>query len=112
MNKNKEWLIKRVENYIPLNDKKVRHVVDNILDIISQLDEPEVLSQDWIDKNKFEVDCWNEAVHVEDLQNLLVPKQELPVIPKIVVDWFEENKKDLEYAIYFISNHVSVEVAE
>ena len=43
MKKDKEWLIKRVENYIPLNDKTVGRVVDNILDIIHQLDEPEVL---------------------------------------------------------------------
>ncbi len=36
----------------------------------------EKLDSKWIDKNKFEVNGWNEAVHVEDLQNLLVPKQE------------------------------------
>ena len=42
---------------------------------INRLDEPEALSQEWIEKNKFEVNGWNEAVHVEDLQNLLVPKQ-------------------------------------
>ena len=41
MKKDKAWLIKRVENYIPLNDKTVGHVVDNILDIIHELDEPE-----------------------------------------------------------------------
>lgn len=37
----------------------------------------EKLDSKWIDKNKFEVNGWNEAVHVEDLQNLLVPKQEI-----------------------------------
>ena len=49
---------------------------------LSQLEEPEVLSQEWIDKNKFEVNGWNEAVHVEDLQDLLVPSQELPSVDK------------------------------
>ena len=50
--------------------------VTQVYDLIDQLDEPEVLSQEWIDENKFEVNGWNEAVHVEDLQNLIVPKQE------------------------------------
>lgn len=50
--------------------------VMQVYDLIDQLDEPEVLSQEWIDENKFEVNGWNEAVHVEDLQNLIVPKQE------------------------------------
>ena len=38
-----------------------------VYDLIDKLDEPEVLSQEWIDENKFEVNGWNEAVHVEDL---------------------------------------------
>ena len=76
MKKDKEWLVKRVENYIPLNDKTVGHVVDNILDIISQLDEPEVLSQEWIDEHSNGANR-SRYVWVDDLQNLLVPKQEL-----------------------------------
>ena len=104
----KKWLIKRVENYIPINDKTVGQVVDNILDIIHQLDEPEVkqikeldsyndelirdnnqlrnaldnqevLSQEWIKDNqlmKLGPEGVVYYVPVENLQNLLMPKQE------------------------------------
>lgn len=56
------------------------------------MSEYEKLDSKWIDKNKFEVNGWNEAVHVEDLQNLIVPKKELPVIPKYVADFIESRK--------------------
>ena len=80
MKKDKEWLIKRVENYIPLNDKTVGRVVDNILDIIHQLDEPEVLSM------------------------------ELPVIPKYVADWITQYRKvfDLYPALRLLENNTLV----
>ena len=91
MRKDKEWLIKRVENYIPLNDKTVAHVVDNILDIIDQLDEPEVLSQEWI-RNNQERKGVHFFVNVTKLQNLIVPKQELPVIPKFIANFIEARK--------------------
>ena len=85
MRKDKEWLIKRVENYIPLNDKTVGHVVDNILDIIDQLDEPEVLSQEWIDEHAVAVAYdgipdQTEIVYVDELENLIVPKQEKMIV--------------------------------
>ena len=62
---------------------------------------PEVLSQEWIDENSFEADNWNEVVHVDKLQNLLVPKQELPVIPKFVAEWIEESKPYLSLRVAF-----------
>ena len=34
-----------------------------------------------------------EVVYVDELQNLLVPKQELPTIPQFVADWVEGNKE-------------------
>ena len=45
---------------------------------INQLDEPEVLSQEWIDERKGYVREYNigHYIQVEHLQNLLVPKQE------------------------------------
>lgn len=48
-----------------------------VLEIINQLDEPETLSQEWIDMRK----CYDEEYHAEfvyadELQNLLMPKQE------------------------------------
>src|SRR5699024_5390856 len=51
---------------------------------LEDLDEPEVLSQEFIDKYKVDYDNWMPAVPIVHLQNLLVPKQELPVIPKFV----------------------------
>ena len=101
MKKDKAWLIKRVENYIPLNDKTVGHVVDNILDIIHELDEPEVLSQEWIDEHKvarisnLRKMTMSDVVPVDELQDLLVPKQELPVIPKFVAKYLEFAKSDV-----------------
>lgn len=113
MNKDKEWLIKRVENYIPLNDKTVGHVVDNILDIICQLDEPEVLSQEWVNKNVVHIRGLGDIFEAEKVENLLVPKQELPVIPQFVADWIEhckENNLDLYEA--FGHSDMSVEVSD
>ena len=44
---------------------------------INQLDEPEVLSQEWIDKHEYVgMDPNSAFVYVKDLQNLIVPKQE------------------------------------
>ena len=43
---------------------------------LKQLDEPEVLSQEWIDEHEIHYNHWVGAVPVPDLQNLLVPKQE------------------------------------
>ena len=43
---------------------------------LEDLDEPEVLSQEFIDKYKVDYDNWMPAVPIVHLQNLLVPKQE------------------------------------
>lgn len=57
---------------------------------LGQLDEPEVLSQDWIDEHEYiRMDPDNPFVYVEDLQNLLVPKQE--IAEEQVMDWLDEN---------------------
>lgn len=89
MKKDKEWLIKRVENYIPLNDKTVGRVVDNILDIIRQLEEPEVLSQKWVDDNSVYVsldgEC-EEYVHVDDLKGMLLQKPQLAEVPECAAE--------------------------
>ena len=64
---------------------------------LETLAEPEVLSQDWIDEHKYfpEKTIGEDAVvKARDLRNLLVPKQELPVIPKYVAEWIEEMKQD------------------
>src|SRR5699024_3814096 len=57
--------------------------IDGIRDVlyrINQLDEPEVLSSDWIDEHEIYIHDSNrsviKAVPVDKLQNKLVPKQE------------------------------------
>ena len=39
------------------------------------------------------LECINEYEPSDDLQNLLVPKQELPAIPKFVAEWIEVSRK-------------------
>ena len=53
----------------------------------------EKLDSKWIDEHEYiRMDPDNPFVYVKDLQNLLVPKQELPVIPKFVAEWIKEAK--------------------
>lgn len=143
MKKDIEWLKDRLESlretdmrmrklYEP-NSVEHRHfngrlaAIDEVSDFIDELDEPEVLSQEWIDKNVVHVRGFGdifkaedvegvlvpkkevlsqewidehkyrydniEVVGIKDLQNLLVPKQELPVIPQWVADSIESKKK-------------------
>ena len=47
----------------------------NVAQKIYQLDEPEVLSQEWIDEHKKSY-TMEDSIEISDLQNLLVPKQE------------------------------------
>lgn len=46
-----------------------------VYDLIDQLDEPEVLSQEWIDEHRKSY-TMEDSVEISDLQNLLAPKQE------------------------------------
>lgn len=60
--------------------------INYVLNIIDQIDEPEVLTQEWIDEYSYNIEEYWEvadmmvepqyAVSVENLQNLLVPKPE------------------------------------
>ena len=93
-----EWLKEEIEEDIkswgggnPDYFRGASDAYENVKDWLNQLDEPEVLSQEWIDEHKkrkfFDFDEYRtEVILVEDLQNLLVPKQELPVVPT----WFDE----------------------
>ncbi len=79
--------------------KERNNTVDRAVSLINQLDEPETLSQEWIDDHKvarinnLRKMTTSDVVEVEKLKNLLVPKQELPAIPKFVADWIEGNKE-------------------
>ena len=72
--------------------------------IINQLDEPEVLSQEFINEKAVEVyaDIADAEVHVvfrmRDLQNLLVPKQE--EVDRAYKDGYEKGKQHTFYKGY------------
>src|SRR5699024_7697624 len=68
--------------------------IDKVLDFLSQLDEPEVLSQEWLDENKsswtkLKIDSY--YIPVEKLQNLLVPKQD--EVDRAYKDGYEKGKQ-------------------
>ena len=83
MKKDIEWL-KEVVSEILLTSKKdgtnyfyYRDLKGKIYNAIDQLDEPEVLSQEFIDKHAEYYEYIGHAVvPVDELQNLIVPKQE------------------------------------
>jgi len=79
-------------------------VVQEVIQSLEQLEEPEVLSQEWIDEHKKSY-TMEDSVEISDLQNLLVLEEpetddsqvvvEKPVIPQFVADWIEEQKHEL-----------------
>ena len=118
--KDNKWLKEEITEIL-LTSKKdgtnyfyYRDLKEKIYNAIDQFDNQETLSQAWIDENHFETENWAEDLYksdgetidhtpqikviaVQDLQNLLVPKQELPVIPKFVAE-FLIGKED--YMLY------------
>lgn len=89
--------IKELDSY---NDELIR---DNN-QLRNTLDNQEVLSQEWIDEHKYNHYIGKPFVYVEDLQNLLVPKQDKPVIPKFIVNWIEETKKQGKSLVFAITH--------
>lgn len=75
------WLKNEVEKQEIVMDKGYIYTSDLIY-LIDSLDEPEVLSQDWIDEHKvsrisnLRKMTMSDVVPVDDLENLLVPRQE------------------------------------
>ena len=110
--KDKEWAQKEVDGYLCYEGvEAARNALAFAKGVIKQLDEPEVLSQEWIDSKKlrvsrripFHMDV-EYAVPEEDLQNIIVPKQELPVIPQFVSSWIEETKKQSKSFVFAIAH--------
>ena len=108
MKKDKAWAKEQLEYYIkavgdPFNNR-TQGMIDaykNVEHIINQLDEPETLSQEWIDENKVaRIDnlrkmTTSDVVTVEKLKSLLVPKQE--EVDQAYKDGYEKGK---EYTFY------------
>lgn len=79
--------IKELDSY---NDELIR---DNN-QLRNTLDNQEVLSQEWIDEHKYNHYIGKPFVYVDDLQSLIVPKQEKPIIPQFVADYIEKWKHE------------------
>ena len=72
--------------------------VMQVYDLIDQLDEPETLSEEWLDENKsswMKMKVDGHYIPVEKLQNLLVPKQK--EVDRAYKDGYEKGK---EHAFY------------
>ena len=102
--KNIEWLKEEVINQNLIN-KDGYIYAGNLTRLLDQLDEPEVLSQKWISENVeyayFDMLDGSERlssataiIRPKKLQNLLVPKQDKPVIPQFVADYLDFAKSD------------------
>ena len=104
MYKGIEWLKKEISK----RDKGTIYTCD-LMCLINNLDEPEVLSHEWI-RNNQERKGVHFYVSVTKLQNLLIPKQELPVIPKHVAEWITRyrEKYDLYPALRLLENNTLV----
>ena len=93
-----EWesAIEAAEFYRKGKEERLISYMKDFVSDLNQLDEPEVLSQEWLDENK---SSWTKLkidgyyIPVEKLQNLLVPEQELVVIPKFVAETIDEDKE-------------------
>ena len=107
MRKDKAWLKEKVQAmideehrcYDPLIQQR-KDTCRVIMNLIDQLDEPEVLSQEWVDENVIEGDFRGEQefwygrfIEEEKVKNLLVPKQDKPVIPQFISNWIESYRK-------------------
>ena len=87
MKKGIEWLKKEIATeMIQLEPNRKERWSDvryqtlrDVAQKIDQLDEPEVLSQEWIDKNAVHVRGLGDIIESETVENLIVPKQESEV---------------------------------
>ena len=95
-----EWLKEEITEVL-LTSKKdgtnyfyYKDLKEKIYNAVDELDEPEVLSSDWIDEHAVRKIDGKEnplIVYVDDLQNLLVPKQE--EVDQAYKDGYEKGKQ-------------------
>ena len=102
--KNMKWFKKKLDdievNTTSLQNHDAIWMLNRVHELYDQLDEPEVLSSDWIDEHEEQEEMYGTyGVPVHKLQNLLVPKQELPAIPKFVADYIDD-RKEVGFPIY------------
>jgi hypothetical protein len=111
MKKNKEWAFIELGKLFPShaemhdfpdNITEVKcELLNKVYDILAQLDEPEVLSQEWIDEHTYHEDEYDfYYADPDELKNLLVPKQELPVIPQFVAEFLIGKEDYMLYELF------------
>ena len=121
MNKDREWAFIELGKLYPSYTETYEYpdditvtkceLLNKVYDILSQLDEPEVLSHEWIERNTSPVDDEGRLyIWKRDLENLIVPKKESPVVPKHVADWITRyrEKYDLYPALRLLENNTFV----
>src|SRR5699024_10241948 len=102
--------VKNIEELKSWFEDEKSYVGEYVKHKINQLDEPEVLSQKWISENveyayfdmldgSGRLSSATAIIKPENLQNLLVSKQELPVIPKFVAEWIESRKNNYPFDV-------------
>lgn len=97
MRKDLEWLKKEIakemsklEHNRNKKDGDLKYqTLRSVAEKIYQLDEPEVLSQKWIDKNVIHIRGFGDIFKAEDVEGILVPKQE--ITEEQVMDWLDRN---------------------
>ena len=95
MEKDKKWFVDKwtkERNKTDVHDP-MYHFINEFIADVNQLDELEALSQEWIDKNVVYVRGLGDIFEAVAVESLLVPKKELPVIPKYVAEYLEYAKK-------------------
>lgn len=88
------WLKEQVNDYLDIEGvEDARMALKAVLGYIDQLDEPEVLSLDWIDDNKkySSVHSIGYYVPIGKLHDLLVPKQD--EVDRAYEDGYEKGKQ-------------------
>lgn len=97
MKKNIEWLKKEIakemsklEHNRNKKDGDLKYqTLRSVAEKIYQLDELEVLSEEWVDKNVIHIRGFGDIFKAEVIENLLVPKQE--ITEKQVMNWLDKN---------------------
>lgn len=117
MKKDKEWLKKELkeeerslkyiyDNYVPY--EKVL-IADDVEDLINQLEEPETLSYEWIDKMRHKVNNQDfEYVYEGALRNLLLPQQDLDSAHDLLLENTTLSKEDFDLYWNCINDGVTV----
>lgn len=103
MKKDIEWLKEKVlklRGYavvIDDEDEKWKPIttvsVKDVFDLINQLEIPEVLSQEWVDKRVVHIRGLGDILKAEDVESLLVPKQaELEVKIQELIEAYKQEE--------------------